>query len=62
VPPDAYFMAGAGGQFTLIVPSHDLVVARLGHFGGVALAASSLGNALALLLQTVPRSTGTTDE
>ena len=36
VPPEAYFMAGAGGQFTLIVPSHDLVVARLGHFSGVA--------------------------
>ena len=62
VPPDAYFMAGAGGQFTLIVPSHDLVVARLGHFSGVAHATPSLGNALALLLQAVPRNTGATDE
>ena len=30
VPRDAYYMAGAGGQTTLIIPSHDLVVVRLG--------------------------------
>ena len=42
VPADAYFMAGAGGQFTLIIPSHDLVVARLGHFSGVTVASQSL--------------------
>ena len=54
VPADAYFMAGAGGQFTLIIPSHDLVVARLGHFSGVTVASQSLSAALALLLQAVP--------
>jgi len=54
VPADAYFMAGAGGQFTLIIPSHDLVVARLGHFSGVTVASQSLSTALALLLQAVP--------
>src|SRR5438034_9611875 len=27
-------MSGAGGQTTLIIPSHGLVVARLGHFKG----------------------------
>jgi CubicO group peptidase (beta-lactamase class C family) len=54
VPPEAYFMAGAGGQFTVIVPSHDLVVARLGHFSGVAHATESLGAALARLLRAVP--------
>jgi CubicO group peptidase (beta-lactamase class C family) len=60
VPPEAYFMAGAGGQFTLIIPSHDLVVARLGHFSGVALASQSLSTALALLLQAVPAGTRAT--
>ena len=34
VPEEAYYMSGAGGQTTLIVPSHDLVVVRLGHFKG----------------------------
>jgi CubicO group peptidase (beta-lactamase class C family) len=34
VPTDAYFMAGAGGQRAIIVPSHDLVIVRLGHYGG----------------------------
>jgi CubicO group peptidase (beta-lactamase class C family) len=36
VPKEAYYMSGAGGQTTLIIPSHDLVVVRLGHFKGAA--------------------------
>jgi CubicO group peptidase (beta-lactamase class C family) len=55
VPRDAYYMAGAGSQIALIVPSHDLVVVRLGHYRGAALGAQSLRNALALLMQAVPR-------
>jgi CubicO group peptidase (beta-lactamase class C family) len=31
LPKEAYYMSGAGGQWTLIIPSHDLVVVRLGH-------------------------------
>jgi CubicO group peptidase (beta-lactamase class C family) len=55
VPRDAYYMSGAGGQTTLIVPSHDLVVARLGHYRGFAAGAFSLRRALALLMEAVPR-------
>ena len=55
VPAEAYYMAGAGGQFTLIVPSHDLVVVRLGHYRGAAWGTQSLGRALRLLVDAVPR-------
>ena len=54
VPKDTYFMAGAGGQFTMIIPSHDLVVVRLGHFKGHDPGVNALNTALALLLETVP--------
>ena len=48
-------MAGAGGQFTLIVPSHDLVVVRLGHYRGAPWGTPSLGEALRLLIDAVPK-------
>lgn len=54
VPKDAYYMAGAGGQYTMIIPSHDLVVARLGHYKGAEVGERALGAALALLVQAVP--------
>jgi CubicO group peptidase (beta-lactamase class C family) len=54
VPPDAYYMAGAGGQTTLIIPSHDLVVVRLGHFKGSTAGSSGFRKALALLMEAVP--------
>jgi len=56
VSKDAYYMNGAGGQRTVIIPSHDLVVVRLGHFKGEAPAMKGLRNTLALLTEAVPRS------
>jgi CubicO group peptidase (beta-lactamase class C family) len=53
-PPDAYFMAGAGGQFAIIIPSHDLVVVRLGHYKGAVPGQAALNNALKLLLEAIP--------
>jgi CubicO group peptidase (beta-lactamase class C family) len=55
VPKEAYYMSGAGGQTTLIIPSHDLVVVRLGHFKGSTPGSQSLRRAVALLIEAVPR-------
>jgi CubicO group peptidase (beta-lactamase class C family) len=55
VPRDAYYMAGAGWQNTLIIPSHDLVVVRLGHSRGESYAAFGFSKALALLIEAVPK-------
>src|SRR5713101_5725518 len=55
VPRDAYYMAGAGGQTTLIVPSHDLVVVRLGHYRGDSAGVAGFHKALALLMAAVPK-------
>jgi CubicO group peptidase (beta-lactamase class C family) len=56
VPRSAYYMTGVGGQYTLIIPSHDLVVVRLGHYKGAAVGTESFKNALALLIKAVPTS------
>ena len=54
VPRSAYFMSGAGGQKTMIIPSHDLVVVRLGHFKGADEGLKSFKKTLALLMEAVP--------
>ena len=54
VPREAYYMAGAGGQTTLIVPSHDLVVVRLGHYKGSLAGETGFTKALSLLMEAVP--------
>src|SRR6266478_4536766 len=55
VPKDAYFMAGAGGQWTMIIPSHDLVVVRLGHYRGSREGTQSFRKSLAILMEAVPK-------
>ena len=54
LPEDAYFMAGAGGQKTIIVPSRDLVVVRIGHFSGALKSEQTLERMLADLMGLVP--------
>jgi CubicO group peptidase (beta-lactamase class C family) len=54
VPQDSYYMAGVGGQITMIVPSRDLVVVRLGHYKGAAAGTVAFKNALKLLMDAVP--------
>ncbi len=56
IPEEAYYMAGAGNQKTFIIPSHDLVVVRLGHYKGSGPGDSGLKSALALLMEAAPES------
>ncbi|MDH4063570.1 MAG: beta-lactamase family protein [Acidobacteriota bacterium] len=53
LPSDAYFMSGAGGQHTFVVPSHDLVVVRMGHQRGAAVGAKLLNRSLAAIIAAV---------
>ena len=55
VPTEAFYMLGSGGQTTLIIPSYDLVVVRLGHYKGSKAGDKSFKQALALLMEAVPR-------
>jgi CubicO group peptidase (beta-lactamase class C family) len=55
IPEDAYYMAGAGGQSTIIVPTHDMTVVRLGHYKGAEIGDAALDKALALLMEAVPQ-------
>ena len=52
-PPSAYYMNGAGGQRVIIVPSHDLVVARLGHSQGGRAGMAALNVALGKLIEAI---------
>ncbi len=48
-------MAGAGGQYTIIIPTHDLVVVKLGHYRGQEASDEALANALKLIMEAVPQ-------
>jgi hypothetical protein len=47
-------MLGAGGQSVTIIPSHDLVIVRLGHYKGMQAGSKSLDQAYTLLLEAIP--------
>jgi CubicO group peptidase (beta-lactamase class C family) len=55
LPVDAYFMLGAGGQYTIVVPSRELVVVRMGHQRGSPRAEDTLNDALEGIAAALPR-------
>jgi CubicO group peptidase (beta-lactamase class C family) len=54
VPRDAFSMEGAGGQSATIIPSHGLVVVRLGKYRGAAAADRARDRMFELLMKAVP--------
>ena len=54
IPKDSYSMQGAGGQSATIIPSHQLVIVRLGKYRGQREGDRSLDQAMTLLMEAVP--------
>jgi CubicO group peptidase (beta-lactamase class C family) len=54
IPEDAFAMRGAGGQSATIIPSHQLVIVRLGKYKGARQGGQALERAMELLMQAVP--------
>jgi CubicO group peptidase (beta-lactamase class C family) len=49
-----FSMRGAGGQMTMIIPSRDMVVVRLGHYKGAPVWRDVESKSMRLLLDAVP--------
>lgn len=54
IPRDAFSMLGAGGQSATIIPSHGLVVVRIGKYRGSAAGGRALDQAFERLMKAVP--------
>jgi CubicO group peptidase (beta-lactamase class C family) len=54
IPENAYRMSGAGGQSTTIIPTHGLVVVRIGKYTGARAGGRALRSAFELLMEAVP--------
>ena len=53
LPKSAYNMAGQGGQHVFIVPSHDLVIVRMGHQAGDRALGPNLRKTLGLIMGAI---------
>lgn len=53
LPKSAYNMAGQGGQYVFVVPSHALVIVRLGHQAGSRAIGANMKNALGLIMAAI---------
>jgi len=54
VPESAFSMQGAGGQSTTIIPTHGLVVVRIGKYTGAGPGGRALRSMFEMLMETVP--------
>lgn len=54
LPTTSYSMRGAGGQSTTIIPSHELVVVRIGKYTGAGEGGDALDAMWPMLLEAVP--------
>jgi CubicO group peptidase (beta-lactamase class C family) len=54
IPRDAFSMEGAGGQSATIIPSHGLVVVRLGKYRGASAGGRALDQMFEMLIKAVP--------
>ena len=61
LPRDAFAFRGAGGQETIIIPSREMVIVRMGHFPGSRIGGQNLQQAQRLLMQAVPPRPGSTN-
>ena len=53
LPRSAYYMSGQGGQHVFIVPSHNLVIVRMGHQAGSRALGPHLKETLGLIMDAV---------
>ena len=54
IPTSAFQMSGAGGQSATIIPTHGLVVVRIGKYTGAQAGGRALDRAFELLMEAVP--------
>ncbi|MCY4265500.1 MAG: serine hydrolase [Gammaproteobacteria bacterium] len=53
--PKMFSMRGAGGQSTTIIPSHEMVIVRIGKYTGASAGSQALTEMIPMLLKAVPQ-------